>query len=129
MGNKDYPNLSKIYRFATDYCKLADLQFHFDVDSGHYETGIVFNLETGSCRRRIEQESWDDVRYPEIMIVPDVCDFTNKIVLEYEEETGNRKSGDKMAKKGHGHEGDEDGKKDSRRNECYERAGFTVLRI
>lgn len=35
MGHKDYHNLSKIYRFATDYCKLADLQFRFDVDSGH----------------------------------------------------------------------------------------------
>jgi len=129
MGIKDYPSLNKIYRFATEYSKLAELPFHFRVDSGNYETAIVFNLETGNCRWKDEKETWDDIKYPEIMIVPDVCDFNHRIILEYEEETGKRRPGAKTAKKGHGHEGDMDKQKDSRRNECYERAGFTLLRI
>ena len=129
MGEKDYESLSKIYRFATDFCNLADLPFHFKVDSGRRETIIVFNLETGASRQPDPRENYDTLRYPEKDLVPDIADYSHKIIIEYEEETGNKRSGAKLARKGHGHEGDNDGKRDSRRNECYERADFKLLRI
>ena len=129
LGNQDYSRLYPIYRHATDISKIHDLKFHFDIDSGNHETSIVFNLETKSCRKRNEYEEWDDIRYPELMITPDVCDFEGRIIFEFEEETGNRKSGAHHARKGHGHEGDPDKKRDTRRNECYKNAGFTLHRI
>jgi hypothetical protein len=125
MGLQDYNDrLYPVYRHATDISKMHYLPFSFKVDSGNYETSIVFNLETGSCRKGNENETPDDVRYPEKMIVPDVCDYEHKIIVEFDEETGNRRTGAKYAKKAHGHEGDLPGKKDSRRNECYNRAEF-----
>lgn len=129
MGQSDYHNLNPIYRFATEFSRLESLPFHFHIDSGHYETAIVFNTETNQYRRRNEQETWDDICYPEVMLVPDICDYDHKVIIEFEEETGNKKSGAKYAKKGHGHEGDMAGIRDERRNECYKQSGFKLLRI
>jgi len=129
MGNQDYHRLSPVYRFATEFCKIANIPFHFKVDSGNYETAIIFNEYTKSYRRPKENERWEDIKYPDVMICPDISCYDAKIVFEYEEETGNRRSGAKMAKKGHGHEGDDPTKKDSRRNEFYKSNGFKLLRI
>ena len=132
MGEVDYHRLSPIYTMANHLSRTLSLPFHFEVDSDtiHSKTTIIFNVETGSYRKPTPaKESISDIRHPEISIVPDICDFENKIVIEYEEETGPRKSGDHYAKKAHGHEGDLDKKKDERRNDCYDAAGFRLLRI
>ena len=129
LGKQDYHNLNPIYRFATDYCNISDLPFYFKTDSGNFETAIVFNVENGDYRKSHPFEKWDDVRYPLVMICPDICSFESKIIIEFEEETGNQKSGAHYAKKGHGHEGDDPTKKDDRRNECYKKAGFELLQI
>ena len=129
MGNQDIHRLHPIYRAATDFCRLAELPFSFKVDSGNYETGIVFNIETKSYRKPEPHETWDNVKYPETMVCGDVTSYDHKIIIEIEEETGPRRTGAKLALKGHGHEGDPDTKKDSRRNEYYKMAGFRVLRI
>ena len=127
MGQQDIHNIHPIYRACIDFCKLSELPFTFKVDSGNYETGIVFNIETGSYRRRNSFETWQDITYPEVMVCPDVLDFDHKIIIEFEEETGNRRSGDYLAKKGHGHEGDLDNKRDTKRGEFYK--DFTVFRL
>lgn len=129
MGHADYHNLNPIYTMANGISKLLSLPFSFRVDSQNFETGIIFDLETGNARQPTNADSFDNLTYPEIMIVPDICDYDNKIIIEYEEETGKRKSGASLAKKGHGHEGDLDKKKDGRRNDCYDKAGFRLLRL
>ena len=132
MGHVDYQKLNPIYGMANSISKTLSLPFCFEVDSDtiHSRTTIIFNIENGSYRKpNPTKESISDIRYPEISIVPDICDYEHKIIIEYEEETGSRKSGAHYAKKGHGHEGDLDKKRDGRRNECYEKAGFKLLRL
>lgn len=129
MGHADYQSLSTIYATANAISKAVSLPYLFKVDSQNFETGIIFDLETGKSRQPTNADSFESMRYPEIMIVPDICDYENRIIIEYEEETGPRKSGAHYAKKGHGHEGDLDKKRDGRRNECYRNAGFRLLRV
>jgi len=131
MGTNDLDRIHPIYRASVDFCKLADIPFHFKVDSGNYETGIVFN-DLGYSRRVKDREDWNEIKSysnnPQLLC-PDILDYQNKIIVEFEEETGNRKTGAYLAKKGHGHEGDYDTKRDTRRNEYYTNAGYRVLRI
>lgn len=129
MGEQDYERLYPIYRFATDFCKLANIPFSFKVDSGKYETAIIFNELTKKHRRPKSNENWDNVKYPEIMIVPDITSYENMIAIEHEEETGKRRPGARMARKGHGHEGDMPTKRDERRNDLYKKNKFHVLRL
>ena len=129
MGKQDIYNIHPIYRACIDFTKLSELPFTFKVDSGNYETGIVFNIETKSYRRHNSFETWQDITYPEVMTCPDVLDFDHKIIVEFEEETGPRKPGAKYAKKGHGHEGDYNTTRDNLRNDAYLAAGFVVFRL
>jgi hypothetical protein len=131
LGNADIHNLNKIYIFANDFCQLASIPFRFKEDSGNYETAIIIN-ELGYFRRTKPSDDWEKIKtYPHNprMFVPDLIDFENKIMIEFEEETGNKRPGAKLARKGHGHAGDLDGKRDSRRNEMYALSGFKLLRI
>ncbi len=56
-------------------------------------------------------------------------DFENKIIIEYEESTGPRRSGARIARKGHGYPGDLINKRDSIRDEYYQAVGFRVCKI
>lgn len=126
MGVQDLEKLYPIYRACTEFCKLTELPFTFKVDSGNYETAIEF--QDGFHIHPPKSKNWDNttILCPDILILS--CD--NIIgVIEFEEETGNRRTGAYLAKKGHGHEGDLDTKRDSRRNELYKITGFRVLRI
>ena len=124
MGNQDLERLYPVYRACTDFSKLAELPFHFREDTGDYETAIEF--KQGLSIHPPNAKNWDTD--PDI-ICPDILDFEHKIIIEFEEETGNRKSGAHYAKKGHGHSGDLDTKRDSRRNTFYEQYGFRVFRL
>ena len=122
MGAQDLNRIHPIYRACIDFTKLAELPFTFKVDSGNYETAIQFKGEYHT--HPPWSEDWET--NPEI-ICPDILDYDNKIIIEFEEETGPRRTGAYLARKGHGHEGDLDNKRDTKRTEFYN--DFRVLRI
>jgi hypothetical protein len=124
MGEADIENLHKIYRICVDYTKLLGKQYTFKVDNGSFETALEF--DNNKVYHPPISKSWNN--HP-IIICPDILDFKNKLVIEYEEESGNRRNGAFLAKKGHGHEGDYSTKRDSRRDGLYENHGFKILKI
>lgn len=127
MGEQDIENLHPIYRYAVDFCKLSNLPFSFKEDLGDFETAIQFKEEYFA--HPPWSEDWES--NPEI-VVPDVLVLyqdTPVAVIEFEEETGNKRPGAKLAKKGHGHQGDYDTKRDTRRNEHYSTSNIPLLRI
>ena len=124
MGEIDTDNLMKIYRECVHLCKEYELPFAFRVDHGTYETAIEF-VDSKTYHPPIST-NWDS---KPIIFCPDLLDYHNKIIIEYEEEVGKRLSGAKLAVKGHHREGDLDNKRDFRRTTYYENGGFSVLRI
>jgi len=129
MGERDIVNLNKIYRFANDFCRLSSFPFHFEEDTGYYETAIVFDEEKKSNRRPNINETWNNIPYPECMICCDILDYSHKIIFEYEEEGQKKRPRAKLSTKGHGREGDIPNKRDTRRNKFYDDNQFYFLRI
>jgi hypothetical protein len=129
MSVPDYDQKYRIYRYATDFCNISEFQYHFVNDAGDRETAIIFNRETGECKKPTILTLIEDLGPDEMYEVPDICDYRHKIVFEYEEETGPRKPGAHMARKGHGHDGDEYTKNDAEKYENYEAAGIRYCRI
>jgi len=128
MGIVDIVPLYDIYKEAIRLEKKHNWGFQFKVDEGCFETGIeFFETEIGIVTHHPPiSDSWTAAQ---IIQCPDILDFTNRIIIEYEEETGNRRSGARMAKKGHGHPGELTNKRDSSRDSNYRRGGFRVLKI
>ena len=124
MGEIDTNNLMKIYRECVRLCKEYQWLFSFRVDHGTYETAIEF-VDSKPYHPPIS-ENWNS---KPIIFCPDLLDYHNKIIIEYEEEVGKRLPGAKLAVKGHHREGDIDNKRDVRRTIYYENGGFRVLRI
>ena len=56
-------------------------------------------------------------------------DYHHRIIIEVEEEIGERRTGARLAKKGHHREGDMDNTHDQERNLYYKWGGFHTLRI
>jgi len=105
MGIVDYENLYKIYRTCVDYCKVEKLPFHFKVDSGTYETAIEFTAI--GYHHPPRSKSWKELKEQGNEIkCPDLLDFENKLIIEYEEEPKPGKIGGKLGKKGHTSESD-----------------------
>jgi len=129
MGVVDIVILHEIYKKLLELEKEHNWGFNFKTDDGNFETAIIFNEETKSSRRPGPGETWNDIKYPETLICPDISDYDHKILFEYEEETGNRRSGAYLAKKGHGHMGDLPTKRDSSRNQHYRNSKFRFCRI
>jgi hypothetical protein len=128
-GITDLTPKSKIYRCATDLCNILLLPYQFKIDHGNRETAIVFNRETYEKRPPLAFEDNSNIQFPLVYKIPDLADRKHWIVFEYEEETGPRKTGAHMAKKGHGHEGDEYTKRDDEKYELYEGAKIRYCRI
>lgn len=124
MGESDIENLHKIYRICVDYAKLIDKGHKFRVDLGSFETALEFTQY--KVHHPPISKSWSN---NPVIIVPDIMDFNKKLIIEYEEESGNRRTGAHLAKKGHGHEGDLSTKRDVRRDGLYEKHGFKLLKI
>ena len=124
MGQVDIESLFRVYEQVKEITKQHNLQFSFKIDHGTYETAIEF-VGNKSFHPPIS-ENWDS--HPDIFC-PDLLDWHNKIIIEYEEEVGNPRSGAFLAKKGHHREGDMDNKRDTRRGIFYEQAGFHILRL
>jgi len=124
MGQVDLVNLFEVYYEILFITKKYELPYHFKIDEGTYETAIEF-VEGKSYHPPIS----NDWHTKPIIFCPDLLDYSHKIIIEFEEEIGEPKSGAKLAKKGHNREGDFDTKRDERRNKYYEYGKFTVLRI
>ena len=124
MGKIDLVNFFEIYYEIKSIKKKYNLSCDFKIDEGFYETAIEFT-ESGHFHPPISKD-WS--QYP-IIFCPDLLDYDNKIIIEYEEEIGNPKAGAKLAKKGHNREGDFDSKRDDRRTFYYKLGGFSVLRV
>lgn len=124
MGQVDLDALFRIYKEINSIVKKHKLLFSFKIDHGTYDTAIEF-IDTKSYHPPLSKD-WST---KPVIFCPDLLDYHNKIIIEYEEEVGNRRSGAHLAKKGHNREGDMDTKRDSRRNRYYKQGGFRVLRI
>lgn len=124
MGEIDIEKLMKVYSECLLLCKKYDLPFQFTVDHGTFETAIEF-IGSTSYHPPLSK-NWKD---NPIIFCPDLLDYSNKIIIEYDEEIGNRRAGAKLAKKGHNREGDVDTKRDHRRTLYYRDGKFRVLRI
>ena len=124
MGKVDIENLFRIYNAANSIIKKHSLLISFKIDHGTYETAIEFVGEK-SYHPPISK-NWD--LHPDIFC-PDLLDWHNKIIIEYDEEVGEPKRGSFLAKKGHHREGDMNNKRDTRREKFYKHRGFHILRI
>jgi len=124
VGLVDIDSLFRIYEQVKKIIKKHDLLFSFKVDHGTYETAIEF-VGNKSFHPPIS-ENWGSHRD---IFCPDLLDWHNRIIIEYEEEVGERRRGAFLAKKGHHREGDMDNKRDTRREKFYKHRGFHILRI
>ena len=100
------------------------MSYNFQVDDGDWETVIEFIGEK-SYHPPISVD-WSNK--PDIFC-PDLLDYEHKIIIEYEEEIGNKRPGAKLAKKGHNRLGDIANKRDTHRNRFYNDGGFNYLQI
>lgn len=124
MGEVDIENLFRISYLIKSIIKKHELPFHFKIDEGTYETAIEF-IGSKPFHPPLS-ENWDG---KPIIFCPDLLDWNNKIIIEFEEEVGNRRPGAHLAKKGHNREGDMDNKRDVRRGRYYKSGNFHILRI
>ena len=124
MGHQDIASLFVINGEIKTICKKHNWDFSFKIDLGNYETALEFVGIT-----IFHPPIAKDWSTNPIILCPDLLDYNNKLIIEYEEEIGNKRNGSKLAKKGHHREGDFDNKRDTRRNKFYTRGGFHVLRL
>jgi hypothetical protein len=124
MGHQDIASLFVIKGEIRILCKKNNLDFSFKVDLGNYETALEF-VGVNVFHPPISKD-WST---SPIILCPDLLDYHHRMIIEYEEEIGNRRAGAQLAKKGHNREGDFDNSRDSRRNKFYKRGGFHVLRL
>jgi hypothetical protein len=124
MGVVDLDNLFRVYYEINSIKKKYNLLCNFKIDEGSYETAIEFTE-----KRHFHPPISKDWSNNPVIFCPDLLDYHNKIIIEYEEEVGNRRPGAKLAKKGHNREGDFDTKRDERRAKYYKKGGFIVFRI
>lgn len=124
MGHVDIEKLHKIYRACTDFSTLGSLPFRFLEDAGHQETAIIIR-EDGIVSRpdRIEITVGELAGIEKIQarcFVPDVMDFTNKIIVEFEETYTTKKKG---------HDPDGNDLRTSWRDLYYGLGAFRLLKI
>ena len=124
MGNQDIAALFAIKTQIKEISEKHTLSFAFKVDLGNYETAIEFVGD--ALFHPPLSKDWST---NPIILCPDLLDYHKKLIIEYEEEVGPKRTGTTLAKKGHHREGDYDNKRDARRNKFYSRGGFHVLRL
>ncbi len=125
MGAVDIAVLHPIYRECLELNKEHQWSFSFKEDSGDFETMIQFFDDQPNRLRAVRPpiaENWDTM---DLCNAPDIMDFENRIIIEYEEESRPGKRMGKIGKKGHWSES----KRDENRDKNYKAAGFRVCKI
>lgn len=120
MGVGDYENLYKIYVETKKIIKKHKLRFNFKIDNGSFETAIQFKDEKHF--HPPIAKNWDS---NPLILCPDLLDYTNKIIIEYDEEPKPGKQAGKLGKKGHV----EESKRDMKRDSLYKINNFNFLKI
>lgn len=116
-----------IYKILVNQCKEFGWPYNFKEDLGTYETAFIIKNKEIKLPEN-EFRSWESLKKEGWTLQePDICDYYNRIIVEYEEETGPKKSGAKYAKKGHGHPGDLSTLRDTKRDKNY--SGFKLCKV
>ncbi len=124
MGEVDIVVLDDIRKITKQLELENNWGFKFKIDHGSFETGIEFT-EIGYHHPPISN-SWEESKAQGNEIkCPDLLDYENKIILEYEEEPEAGKKGGKLGKKGH----TEESEKDSHRDYLYRIGGFRFFKV
>jgi len=127
MGHNDimslYPIVQYVRKLNHDQC----WGYTFSWDQGTYETMIIINEEEKTVRRPNQNEHWNQITYPNRPYCPDILEYQNKIIIEYEETEGKPRSGARLAKKGHNADGLDP--RTSQRDAMYKLANFNVFKI
>lgn len=125
MGLADIVVLHDIYKEACRLEKEFNWGFDFNVDDGDFETAIEF-FPSGIFFHPPAAHNWQESRDKGTTIkCPDILDWNNKIIIEYEEESRPGKKSGKFGRKGH----TEESKRDMERDALYSKAQFSVLKI
>lgn len=124
MGEVDLSMLMVIYKYVTEFSNDNSIPYKFVVDQGKFETAIEFMSYSKHCHPPISS-NWTAVKKNGYAIYcPDLLDYNNQIILEYEEEAKPQK-GPKIRKKGHF----EESAHDEARDTFYKEGGFRVFKI
>jgi len=115
---------SDILQDINKYIKSLDTPFRFKTDDGTFETAIEFwamgyHHPPKSANWNYAKSQGNEIK------CPDLLDYHNRLIIEYEEEPKPGKRGGKLGKKGHTAESD----KDEHRDQLYRIAGFKVLKV
>ena len=128
MGEVDIETLISINEEIKSICKENHLPFTFKCDHGSYETAIEF-WSMGYFHPP-KSNSWEEAKREQREIkCPDLLDYEHKLIVELEEEGGKKRTGAKLATKGHGPQGDITNKRDTNRDYLYRIGGFKVFKI
>ena len=124
MGEVDLVILSDINKVVKKLEKENNWNFSFKTDDGTFETAIEFTAI--GYHHPPKSKNWNESKKEGNEIkCPDLLDFHNRIILEYEEEPKPGKRMGKLGKKGH----TEESEKDSHRDMLYRIAGFRLFKI
>ena len=124
MGQVDITILMGI----NEEIKKLNTPYHFKVDHGSFETAIEFTAI--GYNHPPKSNNWEESRENGNEIkCPDLLDYTNKIIIEYEEEGQKSRPGASIPTKGHGPQGDITNTRDTHRDYLYRIAGFKLLKI
>lgn len=124
MGVSDIMRVYPVYRLVTNQCEEFGWPYQFKEDLGSFETAIEFWAM--GYHHPPKSKDWDEVKKAGHEIkCPDILDFYNKIIVEFEEESKPGKKSGKLGKKGH----TEESNRDSNRDQLYRIAGFRLCKI
>lgn len=124
MGVVDLVVLDDIRKTLIKLEKENNWGFNFKIDHGTWETAIEFSAI--GYNHPPKSKNWEEVKANENEIkCPDLLDWKNKIIIEYEEEPKPGKKGGKLGKKGHV----EESERDSHRDLLYAIGGFKLFKI
>ena len=117
MGVRDLTNLFIIHTEIAKLNKLNDWNFNFRVDSGNLDT--VIQIEDDGTWHSPRKESKGKI------LVPDLIDYSHKLIIEFEEEAGP----DKGARKIKGHFPEILNPRDEERDTYYKLIKFDLMKI
>ena len=126
MRQKEKTDLTILHNINQEIIRLSKKhgwKYNFKVDNGLYETRIDIDSD-GEWRP-------GNGTLPSMgfeMFCPDLIDFNNQVIIEYEEESGPN-SGFFKSKKDKGHNQELLNPRDERRDWYYGQAKFAVLKI
>ena len=124
MGAIDIETLMSI----NEEIKSLKTKYKFVVDHGSFETAIEF-WAMGYFHPP-KSNSWEEAKREQREIkCPDLLDYPNRLIIEFEEEGQKSRTGAKLSTKGHGPQGDLTNNRDTNRDYLYRIGGFKVLKI